>query len=84
MSNRLDKRFQFVFPENLKKDANLLVTDKLSFNDLSDFVHERDFPDSSLKKIRKHIKRFTVLREVICGKSAPGKFRVCIDFKVHS
>jgi hypothetical protein len=34
--------FQLVFPENLKKDSNLSTTPQLSFDDLEDFIEERE------------------------------------------
>ncbi len=47
-----------------------------------DFVNEEDFPDESIGKIRKVFSNAEILDSVKCGQSAPGKFRVCIDFKV--
>lgn len=35
-------KFQLVFPENLKKDANLSPTRAMSFDDLGDFLEERE------------------------------------------
>ncbi len=46
-----------------------------------DFSEERDIPEKALEKIRKKIKNFEVLRVVKCGKYAPGKYRICVDFK---
>jgi len=39
-----DKRntFQLTFAENLKKDTNLTTTERLSFDDLGDFIEERE------------------------------------------
>lgn len=34
--------FQLVFPENLKKDTNLPTTERLAFDDLGDFIEERN------------------------------------------
>jgi len=47
-----------------------------------DFVHENEFPDSSIEKIRKKVKRFKILDTVKCGQYSPGKYRVCVDFKL--
>lgn len=46
-----------------------------------DFLHEKDFPEKSLAKIRK-VGKFELLNAVKCGHYAPGSFRVCIDFRV--
>ena len=46
-----------------------------------DFLHEKDFPEQSLAKIRKFGK-FKLLNAVKCGNYAPGSYRVCIDFIV--
>jgi tRNA (guanine37-N1)-methyltransferase len=45
-----------------------------------DFAHENEIPNTSLEKIRKHAPNFNHLSINICGKYAPGKFRICIDF----
>lgn len=34
--------FSLTFPENLKKDANLPVTKNIAFDDLGDFIQERE------------------------------------------
>lgn len=47
-----------------------------------DFADEREFPDSSIKKILKEYKAAKILNSVKCGQSAPGQFRVCIDFEL--
>jgi tRNA (guanine37-N1)-methyltransferase len=47
-----------------------------------DFIHERDFPKGSVDKIKEKIKTFKILKEIKCGKYAPGKFRVCIDIQI--
>ena len=36
------KNFSLVFPENQKRDSNLPTTDSLAFDDLGDFIEERD------------------------------------------
>jgi tRNA (guanine37-N1)-methyltransferase len=46
-----------------------------------DFISEKDFPQDSIKKIENIFKNFKVLRSVKCGQYAPGKYRVCIDFR---
>lgn len=37
-----NSKFQLVFPENQKKDTNLPTTDALAFDDLGDFIEERE------------------------------------------
>ena len=46
-----------------------------------DFSQEKDFPGSSLAKIKKHCRKFKILNKVICGNYAPFTKRVCIDFQ---
>ena len=46
-----------------------------------DFSQEKEFPESSIKKIRRHIKKFRLLKAVKCGQYAPYTFRICIDFQ---
>ncbi len=45
------------------------------------FAQEKEFKDLS-EKIKKHFKRFKILKIVKCGNYAPFTYRVCIDFKV--
>jgi tRNA (guanine37-N1)-methyltransferase len=47
-----------------------------------DFVQESEWPVQCLEKIRKKVKKIIVLAETLCGKYAPGKYRVCVDFKI--
>lgn len=47
-----------------------------------DFVREENFPDESIAKVKKVFPKAKILNSVKCGQSAPGKFRVCIDFRV--
>jgi hypothetical protein len=42
--------FSLQFPENEKRDANLPVTDKLAFDDLGDFIEEREKVKRALEK----------------------------------
>ena len=46
-----------------------------------DFSREEIFPEYSIKKIKKHCKRFKVLSKVKCGNYSPRTCRVCIDFQ---
>jgi len=50
-------------------------------------IHFYDFQEqseikNSIKKVKKHIKNFKLLKLTKCGQFAPGKFRVCVDFKI--
>src|SRR3989344_5254081 len=45
------------------------------------FAQEKEFKDLN-KKIKKHFKKFKILKIVKCGNYAPFTYRVCIDFKV--
>jgi len=42
MAKKIESGFQITFPENLKKDTNISTTEKLSFDDLGDFIDERE------------------------------------------
>ncbi|MFH1770901.1 MAG: class I SAM-dependent methyltransferase family protein [archaeon] len=50
-----------------------------------DFLHENDFADAE-KKIAKACKKARLKYEILglhkCGQFSPGKFRVCLDFKI--
>mgnify|MGYP001559023069 FL=1 len=48
-----------------------------------DFAKEEDFPKSSINKIKKHCKKFKILKAVKCGQYSPRTYRVCIDFQVN-
>jgi len=45
------------------------------------FAQEKEFKDLS-KKIKKHFKKFKILKIVKCGNYAPFTYRICIDFRV--
>ena len=47
-----------------------------------DFIEEKNIPEESINKIKKHIKDFEVIEVVKCGQYAPRKYRICIDFRV--
>ena len=47
-----------------------------------DFAKEKEFPKSSINKIKKHCKNFKIVNAVKCGQYSPRTFRVCIDFQV--
>ncbi|MBI5798220.1 hypothetical protein HZA98_04950 [Candidatus Woesearchaeota archaeon] len=44
------------------------------------FAREEEIPDKVLSLIRTKVAKFKVIRFVKCGQSAPGKYRVCVDF----
>ena len=47
-----------------------------------DFSQEKDFPQSSINKIKSKIKNFKVLNSVLCGRYSPYTHRICIDFQL--
>ncbi|MCK4669696.1 MAG: class I SAM-dependent methyltransferase family protein [Nanoarchaeota archaeon] len=50
---------------------------------LYDFLDEEDIPDVAIAKIKKHVKKFKILRVVKCGQFSPSVFRICVDFKLE-
>jgi len=46
-----------------------------------DFSQKKDFPKTSLDKIKKYCKKFKVIKKVLCGQYSPYTYRVCIDFQ---
>ena len=63
-------------------DVALKHLKKGGFIHFYDFIHESEIPNTSIKKIKKHIKKFKLIQVVKCGKFAPGKYRICLDIKV--
>ncbi len=53
---------------------------------LYDFARENEMPQSSFDKIKtacaKEEKKYKILSWSVCGTYAPGKHRICVDFKV--
>ena len=47
-----------------------------------DFCNEKDFPDKSISKLKKHFKKIKILKIVKCGNVSPYNYRICIDFQV--
>ena len=47
-----------------------------------DFCNEKDFPDKSINKIKKHFKKFKILKILKCGNISPYNYRICIDFQI--
>lgn len=83
---KLHKKFdRIIMP--LPKDAGkyldlaLKHLNKKGIIHFYDFSQEKEFPDSSINKIKKHCKKFKVLHATKCGQYAPYVFRVCIDFQ---
>lgn len=62
-------------------DIALKLVKKKGIIHFYDFLEEKDIPEKALEKIRKKVKKFEVLRVVKCGQYAPGRYRVCVDFK---
>ena len=84
---KLKKKFDRIAMP-LPKDAEhflgsaKLVSKKGTIIHFYDFLDEKEFPEKSISKIRKVFKNFKVLKAVKCGQYSPGRYRVCIDFKV--
>ncbi|MEA3378301.1 MAG: class I SAM-dependent methyltransferase family protein [Nanoarchaeota archaeon] len=62
--------------------AALAVAKKGTIIHLYDFLHETEIPDKAIKKIKRYVKKFKILEVVKCGQYSPGKYRICIDFKL--
>ena len=88
---KLKKKFSRILMP-LPKDAESFlstafkVSKKGTMIHFYDFLREEEFPDKSHKKIDKAAKKakikYKLLDSVKCGQYSPGKFRVCIDFKI--
>jgi tRNA (guanine37-N1)-methyltransferase len=75
----------------LPKTADEFLTDAFRFAKKGtiihfyDFLHETEF-DKSKEKIKKAAKENNTQIEILnftkCGQYSPGKFRVCVDFKI--
>jgi len=63
-------------------DVALEASKKGSVVHFYDFVNEENFPDESIAKVKKVFPKAKILDSVKCGQSAPGRFRICIDFQV--
>ena len=48
-----------------------------------DFCDEKDIPEKAIQKIKKNVKTAKILKVVRCGQYAPGRFRICVDFKIN-
>ncbi len=53
---------------------------------LYDFLDKQDIPDLAIGKIKnaceKNNKKFKILEVVKCGQYSPGKYRICVDFRI--
>ena len=83
---KLKKKFSRIimpFPKDAYKHLSLALKylNKRGIIHFYDFSPKKEFPESSIKKIKKHCKKFKILNAVLCGDYSPGKFRVCIDFQ---
>ena len=47
-----------------------------------DFELEEDIPEKTIEKIKEFVKEFEVISINKVGKYAPGKYRICVDFRV--
>jgi|SRR3989344_9091565 len=77
---------RIVMPAPKNADEYLhLIKNKVKKNTVVhfyDFSQEKDFPNQSINKIKKHFRKIKVIRAVKCGAYAPYVYRVCIDFRV--
>jgi tRNA (guanine37-N1)-methyltransferase len=64
-------------------DSALLVSKKGTIIHFYDFLHETEFPELAINKIKSKIPHFKIINAVKCGQYSPGKFRVCIDFLIE-
>lgn len=71
-------------PKNADQYLDLIKnkTKKNAIIHFYDFSQEKDFPEESINKIKKHFKKIKVLNAVKCGAYSPYVYRVCIDFQV--
>ncbi|MBU2590243.1 MAG: class I SAM-dependent methyltransferase family protein [Nanoarchaeota archaeon] len=63
-------------------DVVLKASSKGTIVHFYDFLNEENFPSESIAKVKKVFPKAKILDSVKCGQSAPGRFRVCIDFQV--
>ena len=49
-----------------------------------DFLDKKEIPDKAIDKIKSACskKQFEILRVVKCGQYSPGKYRICVDFRI--
>ncbi|MBW2985118.1 class I SAM-dependent methyltransferase family protein [Candidatus Woesearchaeota archaeon] len=49
-----------------------------------DFLDKKDIPELAIEKIKKACsrKKFKILDIVKCGQYSPGKYRICVDFRI--
>nr|MBC8443961.1 methyltransferase domain-containing protein [Candidatus Woesearchaeota archaeon] len=51
-----------------------------------DFLDKQDIPNLAIEKIKKSCKEakknFKILDVVKCGQYSPGKYRICVDFRI--
>ncbi len=71
-------------PKNAENYLNL-IKNKIKKNTVIhfyDFSQEKNFPEESINKIKKHFKKIKVLKAIKCGNVSPYNYRICIDFQV--
>tara|TARA_Y100000034_G_C6870901_1_gene397612 strand:- start:131 stop:937 length:807 start_codon:yes stop_codon:yes gene_type:complete len=82
----INKKFdRIVMP--LPKSAEDFLKIALTKAKKGSVIHFYDFQEqselkNSVEKVKKHIKNFKLLKVIKCGQFGPGKFRVCVDFKI--
>lgn len=83
---KLNKKFdRIVMP--LPRNAEGFLDLALKHANKKAVLHFYDFEQAdelnkAAEKIRAHCKRCKILRIVKCGQYAPGRYRICVDFKV--
>ena len=89
---KLDEKFDRIIMPLPKDAAEFLylafhVSKKGTIIHLYGFEHEKEF-NIALKKVddvcRKHNIKYKLIELVKCGQDSPGKFRICVDFKILS
>jgi len=83
---KLKKKFDRILmplPKSAEEflDIALKAAKKGAIIHFYDFLQQGDF-DQAIDKIKKHCKKCKILKTVKCGQYAPGRFRICVDFKV--
>ena len=71
-------------PKNAEEYLSLIKRNlkKSTIIHFYDFSQEKEFPESTITKIKKVFKKIKVLKSIKCGAYSPYTYRVCIDFQV--
>ena len=71
-------------PKNAENYLNL-IKNKIKKNTIIhfyDFSQEKEFPESSINKIKKVFNKIKILNKIKCGNVSPYNYRICIDFRI--